>query len=94
MSIKLVSRFGFSVMWVCHSCLVPLRNASSLAAVLSVRSSACIMKPESNISAANPRDLHSPRTAASNSLSPDDRDITACVVVAKIGVSHHEVCAH
>ena len=67
--------------WLCHTC-----PDLSLIAVLSVRSSACILKHMSSTSAASPSVLHAPRMAALNSRSPDDREITAFVVVpAKIG---------
>ena len=76
--------------WMCHTC-----PDLPLIAVLSARSSACILKHMSSTSAASPSVLQAPRTAALNSRSPDDREITAFVVVpAKIGcLPQHQVCA-
>ena len=72
--------------WMCRTCPASRRDASPFAAVLSVRSSACILKPKSSIGAASPTILHAPRTTAHHSPSPNDREITTCVVVpAKIG---------
>ena len=71
---------------MCRTCLAPRREVSALEAVLSVRTSVCTLKLNSSISAFSPRVLHAPSTAAYNSLSLDDREITACVVVpAKVG---------
>ena len=45
-----------------------------------------LKKPQSSISATSARVVRPPRTGAWNALSPDDREMTACVVApAKIG---------
>ena len=94
---QLVPRFGFSVvrllvstkkagLWKCRTCPGLRRDASPFAALLSVRSSACILKPKSDIRAAEFCMLHV-QLRGTRSLLTTGRSQLASWFLQRSGVS-------